>query len=670
MLGYFPDAYPDELFYSICARFAEAMHYGSYVRIIKELFGNVHPVTIEFPIGLDYLVTSLPSGHCYTADHFIDEHTLLPFYGPFLPSERLLELREAMHGNNAHVIVMHFGYAHCLVRPLRYLRLCPQCVIEDRTCFDEAYWHRVHQIPGVLVCPLHGELLEETCIASLSWNRERYKFYSAEEALHLQPLTGLHAQSPWQQILLAIARDAAWLLKQRNLAPGYQILLQNYQQVFIEQGLASPTGRRHLKTLLALFRKKFPDALLQELQCQLESDHPGRLESLFHGLWTWQHPLYHLLLIQLLDLTAEAFFRVPVSSPPFGEGPWPCLNKASDHYQQNLIEDCQIRRSYTYKDRLVGTFACSCGFVYWRHGPDHGPDDQFRRDGIKAVGPIWEAKLHQLWEEGTLTQEGIAQQLGISRGQLREHAMKRGLIPYPSGRLKVPIVETLPSQREEQEASLRNQYRAVWLAALETGVNIWGTYQKTLRKAYRWLSKYDWQWLHEHMPPRKPRTPSARRMSQDAQWSKQVRAAAVQLKNNAQRPIRVSRALIGREIGQGKLASGWWDKERYPLTAEALDEVIETLEAVRVRRVWWAANCYEQERICPKRWQLLERAGLSKTALASHEVATALETALRMLTACFGVNTEGVEQEPADDRGNGRKGAVLVGAACQVERPQ
>jgi len=342
MLGYFPDPYPDELFYSICARFAEAMHYSSKHSVILELFGNIHPATIEFPLGLDYLAASLPSDDCYSADSLIEEHTLLPFYGPFLSPERLLILRKTMHGNNGIAMSRRFRFTGSSIRPLGHLRLCPQCVIEDRGRFGEAYWHRVHQIPVVLVCPIHAEALGETAIVAPPWNRERYTFFSAEEALRLQSLPGHGVQSPWKQILLAIAQDAAWLLKQRGLAPGYQMLHQYHQHLFVVRGLASRTGQKHLTTLLALFRERYPDALLHQLGCPLDSDHPGRLITLFHGLQTWQHPLHHLLLMHLLDSRAEAFFQGAASCPPFGESPWPCLNAASDHYRQHVVEECQI----------------------------------------------------------------------------------------------------------------------------------------------------------------------------------------------------------------------------------------------------------------------------------------------------------------------------------------
>ena len=54
---------------------------------------------------------------------------------------------------------------------------------------------------------------------------------------------------------------------------------------------------------------------------------------------------------------------------PFGKGPWPCLNKAADHYKQPVIQHVNITRDYK-SSAPIGTFECSCKFVYARKGPD------------------------------------------------------------------------------------------------------------------------------------------------------------------------------------------------------------------------------------------------------------------------------------------------------------
>ena len=45
---------------------------------------------------------------------------------------------------------------------LKALRYCPACVNRERSRFGEAYWHRSHQFPGVLICTEHKAWLEES----------------------------------------------------------------------------------------------------------------------------------------------------------------------------------------------------------------------------------------------------------------------------------------------------------------------------------------------------------------------------------------------------------------------------------------------------------------------------------------------------------------------------
>ena len=89
MIGCFPDPYPDELLYSVFARLSDRMQYPSPKSLVRNLLGNeAANAAIHLPSHLGYLVDALPPGHRYTVDRLIDEHTLLPFYGPFLPPER------------------------------------------------------------------------------------------------------------------------------------------------------------------------------------------------------------------------------------------------------------------------------------------------------------------------------------------------------------------------------------------------------------------------------------------------------------------------------------------------------------------------------------------------------------------------------------------------------
>ena len=48
-----------------------------------------------------------------------------------------------------------------------------------------------------------------------------------------------------------------------------------------------------------------------------------------------------------LEMSAESFFFNFKEFKPFGDGPYPCLNAASDHFGEHLIEKCEIQNNIT-----------------------------------------------------------------------------------------------------------------------------------------------------------------------------------------------------------------------------------------------------------------------------------------------------------------------------------
>lgn len=223
MIGHFPDPHPDELLYSTCARFADQVQYSSIPRVLKDLFGTpAFPGCIHLPTHLDHLISILPPDHPYSSDFFIDEHTLFPFYAPFLQPEDASKIREDMHLNHGRGIQTRIGRVAYQQWP-EQLRFCPRCVEEDRQHFGECYWHRVHQILGVEACPLHACYLLNSGIHAHQRLRS-LRLISAERSLSELKLPLSHTPEDCAcEHHLAIARDAYWLLNQKGQARGSKL---------------------------------------------------------------------------------------------------------------------------------------------------------------------------------------------------------------------------------------------------------------------------------------------------------------------------------------------------------------------------------------------------------------------------------------------------------------
>ena len=90
MINHFPTPLPDELFYSLCARYGERVRYSDIEAVNEDLFGaRGKSAVVDLPSHLGHFVRSLPPNHDLTLSRLIYKHTLLPFYAPFLPAERL-----------------------------------------------------------------------------------------------------------------------------------------------------------------------------------------------------------------------------------------------------------------------------------------------------------------------------------------------------------------------------------------------------------------------------------------------------------------------------------------------------------------------------------------------------------------------------------------------------
>src|SRR5205085_121820 len=97
----FPDPYPDELLYSICARYAALMDYPNRVTATLDFFGDgVGAAVVDLPNRIGHLISALPPGHLYSVNELIYNHTHYRFYAPFLPSGRALQVRNAMRDSS------------------------------------------------------------------------------------------------------------------------------------------------------------------------------------------------------------------------------------------------------------------------------------------------------------------------------------------------------------------------------------------------------------------------------------------------------------------------------------------------------------------------------------------------------------------------------------------
>lgn len=647
MLGFFPTPYPDELLYSICARYQARMNYSSQSSTVLDLFETKKAIAIfDLPSKLQRLLASLPPGHDYTVDQFIDSHTLLPFYSPFLPLERLLLIRKDMAGDDGSKIHTRLGIVAGFIEMPSYLRFCSVCMGNDQKQFGECYWHRLHQLPGVEVCPTHEVFLEKSSV--LTHNRRRIsEFVSLKQDIQTISPRPVDPSNNTHIILLRIARDIGWLLNHCRLVPGLEALYQKYLcLVRNSPELVTYTGRIRVQELLRIFKNYYPAKILNLLQCPLDEKIRGNwLAQLVRYPQRVHHPLRHLLLIQFLGYTAQEFLELKQTHKAFGDAPWPCLNPVCEYFKQPKIKECQI--TYNQENyKPTATFSCTCGFVYSRTGSDKSLADQFRFSKIKVYGSVWEESLKNFWEDPSLTLKEISEHLGVRVKTVLRHADRLNLT-FPRPNTMARATELCPSLKRRvilptlPPPNISEDYRQQWLNVMAANPGAGRTQLRSkIPAVYGHLYKYDREWLKEHLPPPKTNngTPIVDWNSRDLETVAAVKVAVQQLKQDGERPIWITRTAMANSLEHP--ASSWVKRhlQKLALTKKLLVELAETREEFAVRRVVWAADMFRQENVCPQRWQLVRRAGLNAKTRELPLVKDAIHSALKSCTNLFSFN--------------------------------
>lgn len=576
VLSYFPKPYDGEILYSILARYQVRTGSLGIKEVIRDLFGSTNvSATVDLPSHIDALIGNLPHGFPLTAEKIINEHTLYPYYKPFLPIKQAEAVFTLMRGKGGGI---HYktGIMASVVSTPRYLRFCPACLAEQRKLFGEGFWHRLYQAPGLLVCAKHMLLIEDSRVHTPGINKHQYTSPNEDCCTTVPRIMNFNSKT--LELLAQISRDVEWLLQARVTpleAGGYQ---QHYIAYLIDMGLATGTGRVSQKEFGINLKGFYGSTLLKALDSDIDTDSDSHwIAGIVRKHRKSFHPIRHLLMMRFLAGSAEEFFSNLRVFSPFGDGPWPCLNAAANHYLEPVIRDFKLTHCADTK-RPVGTFSCDCGFIYSRRGPDQTEADRFRIGRVKRFGHVWHERLEGLLSNKQLSFREIARILKVDTNTVRKYGK-------------------LDSQSNSSGHSISNttddaeQKGTVVIGAIAPEPNA-ETYNGTrVRRSVKVNSRVNWE-------------------ERDQQVLLKVKTITNQILSSTDKPKRITVSYIGKQLGLLSLFEKKLD--RLPLTKSYLQKVIETTEEYQVRRVKWAVNelCRKGERVIT--WKVKRLAGLKK----------------------------------------------------------
>lgn len=596
-LSLWPASMVDEPLYSVAARYHDLMGYQNYRCTAEDFFGVSHvSYAIELPNRLQALLDRA-AWTDLTKDVLLATHTAAPYHMAFLGPEERTGLKSVMLDPAPPTPVAFLGLGAAKVTTPTALRYCPACVKADRARNDLAYWRRIHQLPGVVVCPLHGSTLVDSSILRAT-RRCRSALVTLEAVAPVSP----YPRQAGPKRLTEIARDSDLLLQGglRALRPDH--LRQSILSLFIRNDWATRRGTFRSEPIREAWKWRFPRPIRAQLACGLDdlSDPIPFLRALVREGRRKVHPLIAIMLIRSADATMESVLAAAEarSNPPSSKrvtSLYPCINRVctSEGRAGRSATVCSVHAS------RIDVYCTDCGLRYQTRIASTV------RAKVVEWGWLWDKRLTDLVAERDHSQRAIARSLGVDPLTVRRAADRLGLdVPWapPRKRKQVPNGAHVLDSKRMQWRNLRADHASAGRAEL----------RKLEPALWAWLYRNDRRWLFQQAPVPNVRPAPGERVN----WAAKDQQLALELSSHAQsiidapgRPIQITRAELARRAGSTSVFSTKVTR-RLPLATAAAAKLVESRETFAARRIRWAASqCMEVARV-PTTWELARLAAL------------------------------------------------------------
>lgn len=631
MLHFFPEPYEDEIFYSIVARYHYYADRQSLRNTIKDLFGNTTRRPVFFPNNLNYLANQLYNNALLASDYFIEYHTLLPLYHPFITTDKNQELKSLIKKDITSLSSINSLLKKSNIYEYTKLRYCPICISEDKDRYEEAYFHRIHQVQGVVLCPKHVCILEVYPASSRDLLRgELVRLDSRFASTHPRYENDIKLREQ----LFKISDMANHILCNVHLELNLQTTLEAYLHKLSHRNLLLTTGKINKKVLLAQLTEFWSEKLLGVLGINSNYDWIRAITSGKKD--TVLNPMKHILIVLFLFESPYEFFSTLISTHSslisannhinisnldkttnqiFGKGPWPCLNPATDHYKENVINACTIYKNYSSKTNY-GLFTCDCGYSYFGRCIENGNGIEIIKYRVKDYGKVWEEALRNYIVNDSIDNTyALAKMLDCDHKTILSHAERLGLLD------KLKNSSSYKNKANTSRLSLKQnnliKFKNALLKIIDENPGITRKRIKNIaRYPYCYLFKNDPEWFEKNMPKTVWGRSSPYISDKNGDWEDfdekllaQLVAAHLELLNKS-KPVRVTYTRLCDMVA--KRTTIYENLYRLPKTREFLNSVIETIEDFQIRRLRKVCEDLYIERGKLHKSYIVAKAGLTR----------------------------------------------------------
>lgn len=343
----YPSFYNDELLYSYIARYHIWSGNVSPKATLNEVFGTANAfAVVDMPCRINLLLKNVTFG--VDEESLILAATLFPYYTSFQSPDTTKQILNWMIGSEGRAIHVKLGIMAGGVATPTFLRFCPDCYDADMNTLGEAYWHRIHQIPGIILCPVHGRILLNSLIY-YSGIRSN-EFFPCNENTCCQFKNEIFLNDTEYIIAKNIADDTKWLIENYHTVRSRYETEGDFRRLYLhwlhEKELVCESNRIHIQDLIKSFRAFYGNNLLEIFESSVSYEDPSNwLISIARKHRKAFHPLRHILMMRFLCGGIQNFMESSIA-----QNPRKCVSN------QNINEPAAVIRK---KYRAQWVKACS-----------------------------------------------------------------------------------------------------------------------------------------------------------------------------------------------------------------------------------------------------------------------------------------------------------------------
>lgn len=408
MLNMFPEPYEDESLYSLVARYHQRSGNIEVRHTFKDIFGEERVfLSSDFPSKVKPMLNNLIIFGLGDELTFIKKHTPFLYYTNFRDEKfrnrlyaKLLYDRQGFHAET--------GQMASSVKESTEYKFCAKCLINDFDVKGESYWRVSHQLPSVMYCIKHNEILsvgkvrfrgQDYCqlvLPSLGILEASNKIINSEKINEYDLLN-----------LKKIAVLSYTLLSEEFFFGNNQLGIK-YGHLLNEIGYKKNMGYTDLIGLHEDFISYYSESLLKIF-------HSFPNDDIEHS-WLAQisrkhrksfHPLRHLLFLNFLGVNIGDLNQVKIRNKSVVN--LGCLNTFCPEFNGTYVTKNKVDLKQPLREPLM--YTCSVCELSYKVKSDF-------KVIIKDYGRLWKQKILEYIDCENLSYRATAQLMNVDVGTM------------------------------------------------------------------------------------------------------------------------------------------------------------------------------------------------------------------------------------------------------------